>query len=452
MSGILFVYARGGAPMEYALPRVAACGDTHVLAVAPLPARHQDWLAHCASVSECAGDTPRGLALVELIVERAKEVGADAVVCMSEYVVLAVAVAAQRLGLAGPGPGIWASRNKRLMRQTWHRAGVPQPRFRPVSSPDEVRSALAELGSPLLLKPAWGAGSVGQAILREESEAAGAWERLGNALQRGVEPGFTELYATAQARELLVEEIVTGSAQAWYNRPGHADYVAVEGIVADGVYHPVSITGKTPTLPPFAETSALTPSGLPEPAQRVVEQAARRAVDALELGTCATHTELKLCGDGSAVAIESAARVGGWMIARQVELVLGIDLIGSLVRQLLGEPVRYPERLLVDGRGAAASVPLVATDSTGVPWRGTVVWDSQRLDPARLVSPASTLELVPGLTVPDGTPMPPYDPAAGAGNFAGMFFLTAPDVDVLLADCRSVLDGMEAVISEGGDS
>ena len=45
------------------------------------------------------------------------------------------------------------------MREVWEAAGVPVPRFRRVSSLDDLRAAAAELTTPLLLKVAGSGGS-----------------------------------------------------------------------------------------------------------------------------------------------------------------------------------------------------------------------------------------------------------------------------------------------------
>src|SRR4051812_21989895 len=104
MTAIVFVYAKGGPPLEHALPRIAACGDLHLLAVSPLPtAAHGIWSSVCASIRSVDGYA-RGATLVERIVDRCRAVKADALLCLSEYAVVAVAEAAQVLGLTGAGP------------------------------------------------------------------------------------------------------------------------------------------------------------------------------------------------------------------------------------------------------------------------------------------------------------------------------------------------------------
>ncbi len=449
MKRILFVYTRAGAPLEHAFPRIAAVAELHVLAITPLPTTTQsEWRHLTASIVDRSRDELQADALVDAIVERAREIGAEAVMGLSEFTLLAISAAAERLGLRSAGPNIRRSRDKRLMRDTWRAAGVPIPVYRRIDTAEDLHAAFAAMRPPLLLKPAWGAGSVGQTILREESDVAPAWETIANALARIGTQGFSERYDLDAYRNFLVEEIVAGSSEGWYPPDsGYGNYLSVEGLVVDGRYHPICITSRIPTIPPFTELTNNAPCVLPEALQRRIEDVARRSVDSLGLQTCGTHTEIKLCAGGEMVLIESAARFAGMLITKQVEHVFGIEPIGTLAKALLGEEVALPERMLTRGSGAAASVAMIPADASGNAWTTTPVWDSRTVDLRPLVSPASTIEVARGMTLADGTRIPRYEAAMGAGNWAGTFYVTAPDADTLLSDVYRILNGLEALLN-----
>lgn len=447
MKRILFVYGKGGVPVDYAMLRMAAHGQVHVLALAEPMAG--SWRGLCASIIPAWHGPPLvGEELVETIMRTATAVRADAVIGFSEYLLLSVSLAAQRLGLSGPGDGIWYARDKRRMRERWAGTGVPVPEFRRVGSAADLDAAFAELTAPMLLKPAWAAGSFGQQVLRTRRDLTGAWRSTTRALSERSRGGDTERYETQSIYQLLVEEIIAGTTEGWYDQPGYGDYLSVEGIVAGGVYHPIAITGRIPTIPPFTELSSHAPCALPESLQRKVEDAARAAVNALGLDTCGTHTELKLCSDGEIVPIESAARLGGSAITEVVHRVFGVDLVDLLVRQLLGLPVEYPRRMLVTGSSAAAELSLIGTNSTGRPWTTSPVWNARTARLDRLVSAGSTITHVPALTKPDNTVVPRYDQTRGGINCVGMLLLTAPNSRQLMADTYAVLDGMEQRLHE----
>ena len=445
MQKILVVYAKTGTPLAPLLPRIAARAELHLLSLGPLPTIDRDvWGPACASIIDCSEQEHGGDALIELIVEHAGRLGVHAVFTASEFAVIAVAESARRLGLRGAGPRANRARDKRLMRQIWEAAGVPVPRFRPVTDLAGVRAAVAELSPPLLLKPAWSAGSVGQYVLRAEADVTAAWESGCHALQTARKSDLGEFRHDGSDGEWVIEEIVVGSCDGWYEESvtGYGDYLSVEGIVDGGVYHPICITARMPNLPTFTEPANLAPCILSEQRQREVEALARAAIDALELETCGTHTEIKLV-PGGAYLIETSARFGGCMLIEEVADVFGFDLVGSLTAALLGEQVDYPERMLVAGQGAAASLALMSSDATGRSWEHQRIWDDRAVDWDSLLPAGATVEVIDQVTLVPGTPIPPFDPGAGAMNWAGIFYVRAPDPATLLQACNRVLDGMQ---------
>lgn len=377
---------------------------------------------------------------MDLICRHARIVGARAVMTLSEYAVVAVAHAGRRLGLAGVGPNVEAARDKRQMRSRWHEAGVPVPGFAPVDRAADITEAFARLRPPLLLKAAWSAGSTAHVRVRDEAQAERAWQLGRSVMADSAAQGYAELHSVhGGVSDFLLEEIVTGDASAWFEGEGWGDYVSVEGIVADGVYHPLCINGRMPTIPPFTERAGLAPVALPAEAQRRIEEVSRQAVDALQLENCATHTEIKLGADGEMWVIETAARFGGVMTTRQVETVYGLDMLGMLVRQLLGEKVDYPERMLTRGEGAAGSLVILAADAEGRPWSELPPWDFDAVDWPALLGDGSHIELVREASLPPGTPMPAYEEAGGANAMAALCFVTAASEQELIADCENVV-------------
>jgi biotin carboxylase len=450
---ILLVFSPGGAPLEYALPRIARRAEVHLLALWQPPAHTAAlWQPHCTAVIPAWDSPVFGEELSDLIVRQARRIGADAVFTLAEYAMLAVAQAADRLGLRGAGPNAARTRDKRLMRAAWAQAGVPSPRFRPVSTEEELRAAYHELAPPLLLKTAWGAGSVGHVVVDSPDSVASAWSVVGAAVARAKAMGYRELRHESVARDLLVEELIHGSSRTWWPEgSGYGDYLSVEGIVADGEYHPLCITARLPTIPPFTEISNLAPCALPEELQRKIESAARRAVGALGLLTCGTHTEIKLMDGEGLCLIESAGRLGGVMVPAEVEHVFGYDPVGMVVDCLLGRPVAFPGRMLTeaDAKGAAGSISMIATDAAGNPWSQSLAWDDSIVDWQSILSPGSRIEAVPGLCIPSGTVVPGYNPTSGALAWGGTFFLSATDASTLVRDSYAVLNGLEGALSAG---
>jgi biotin carboxylase len=293
------------------------------------------------------------------------------VLTLSETGIVAVADACKQLGLRGPGPGVLASRDKMLMRERWREAGLPQPAFAPVRSRDDLVAAAGRIRRPFLLKPSWLAGSLAQVLIEDGSDLDAAWRKATEALGRVGRAGVRDFLRAGGGPQFIAEEIIEASTEPWYDVLPYGDCLSVEGLVVGGRYHPVAITARMPTLPPFIEVGFHSPAALPEEAQRRVEVLARAAVDALDLEFCATHTEIKLQAGGGLCLLESAARLGGSMIARLVEEAFDVDLIGLQAGTLLGRAdTMLPERLLISGRTGrfVASLMVMAADSSGRPW------------------------------------------------------------------------------------
>ncbi|MFF9275740.1 ATP-grasp domain-containing protein [Streptomyces griseosporeus] len=443
MAKVLYVHAKGGPPVGYALPRVAARAEVHLLALSELPAgsaaRTRAWCVTAVAAGDAGADD-----LVAAITSRAREVGADAVVTFSEYAVVAVAEAARRLGLRGAGPAAALARDKRLMRTAWERQGIPQPRFRPVATAGQLQSVTYDLQCPLLLKAAWSAGSTAHQIIAAPADAPAAWARSHEVMTESARQGYAELHVAGAGEDFLVEEIVTGCAGEWFEGPGWGDYVSVEGVVEQGVFRPVCVSGRMPTVAPFTERAGITPAAVTGEAQDAIVALARRAVDALGLEDCGTHTEIKLGAGGRMWVIETAARFGGAMTVPQIEEVFGIDLVGRFTDQLLGGTPDWPDRALTpaDARGAAGSLVVLAVDGAGAPWPSRHLWDSTAVTRSAPVGPHSRLSVVEESSLPDGAPVPVYDPAAGANTMAALCLLSADRPQTVVRDFTALVDAL----------
>jgi biotin carboxylase len=112
----------------------------------------------------------------EAVLENVRDLAIDGVLTVqAERAVPMVAAIAEALGLAGIG--VETARlmtNKLAMRGRLAEAGIPQPRFATVRTPDEARAAAGEVGFPAVLKPADSAGQVGLARIESADDAAAA--------------------------------------------------------------------------------------------------------------------------------------------------------------------------------------------------------------------------------------------------------------------------------------
>lgn len=78
------------------------------------------------------------------------------------------------------GSVLYTSQNRRREKTYLRDAGLPVTPFVAVASPDELRAALMELGTPAVLKTAdWGYDGKGQVVIRSLGDAENAWAKLG---------------------------------------------------------------------------------------------------------------------------------------------------------------------------------------------------------------------------------------------------------------------------------
>lgn len=216
--------------------------------------------------------------------------------------------------------------DKRRQREVFAAAGLPVPDWRCPRDEDEAAGAVRAWG-PTVIKPADRAASVAVRLVETPEAARLAYREAAGASRRG--------------GAVLAERYLPGPE------------VSVESIAVDGRQEAVCVTDKVTTRgPSFVELGHAVPSALePEECGRVVE-AARSACRALELGSGACHTEVKLTERGP-VVVEVNARLPGDSLPDLIELALGVNLYELLGRQAFGESLTRAD-LAPRGRAGAA--------------------------------------------------------------------------------------------------
>lgn len=312
------------------------------------------------AASDAVGDLDRRLPL-------------DAVVAVDEQGVVVAGELAARLGLPhNPVDALAATRDKSRLRSRLEAEEVPQPAYRVARTPEEARDAVAELGSPAVIKPVGLSASRGVIRVDTPDEVAAVATRVLD-IQGGP--------------PLLVERYVPGAE------------VAVEALVHDGALDVLAIFDKPDPLegPYFEETLFVTPSRLPAASQHEVVRATSAAVAALGLRTGPVHAELRVPSEREAVVLEIAARSIGGLCARSLVFGLGVSLEELILRQATG-------RALGSLQPAHASSGVMMLP---IPRRGTLV-AVRGQDDARALPGVDGVEI----TIPAGhavVPLPDGD-------------------------------------------
>ncbi|MFY1670187.1 ATP-grasp domain-containing protein [Plantactinospora sp. WMMB334] len=267
-----------------------------------------------------------------------------------EYSVVAAAALAEAWRL--PGAGLAAARafrDKSLLRRIADAAGLPQPRWQPATSPDQVTAFRAQHDGWCVLKPANLQASIGVQVLGPDDLIGPAWRHTTGAddvklrARRPLPPRY------------LVEERLTGPE------------ISVETLVADGELLFSNVTGKS-VLPGRypVEIGHVAPAALDGALTRRITELVAGLVEATGFGSGLLHSEWILVGGDRPHLVECAARAPGDRIDQLIDLAYGGSLVGDHVAVLEG---RRPPRTDIAPRAAAIRFlhagPGVVTGVTG---------------------------------------------------------------------------------------
>lgn len=246
-----------------------------------------------------------------------------------EYGVVAAAALAEAWQL--PGAGVRAARifrDKVLLREHADAAGLPQPRWRVATGPDDVASFQSAYGR-CVLKPAGRQASVGVQVLSGHDDPVAAWSRT----VRVQEP--RQRARRAGPLRHLVEEYLPGPE------------VSVECLVERGDVVFANVTAKRVHSGPWpVELSHVVPAGLPSAVTaRLTELTACLAATA-GFGTGVLHAEWILVDGRRPHLVECAARLPGDSIDELIDLAYGGSIAADLVALLGGHGIA--------GRGTAS--------------------------------------------------------------------------------------------------
>lgn len=226
----------------------------------------------------------------------------DAVIAVDEDTAVVSGFVASALGLQQNSvASVQIAKNKYLMRETLHQAGVRVPRFRHYLLDEDAKEIASRIDYPCVVKPVFLSTSRGVMRADNREEFVKAFLRLESILKI---PHIAKKGGAAR-REILVEEFIPGFE------------VAVEGLLTDGRLRALAIFDKPDPLdgPFFEETIYVTPSRLSEKVQQEVLETTQAAIQAMGLTGGAIHAELRVNQEGPWV-IEIAARAIGGLCSR----------------------------------------------------------------------------------------------------------------------------------------
>jgi biotin carboxylase len=198
--------------------------------------------------------------------------------------------------------------SKARQRERFDAAGIPQPRWKLVSKPEEG------LPVPSVVKAPDRQGQRGLSVVREERELHAAIEAALEVSRNG---------------SALVEELIEGPE------------VTVNAFSIDGRFHPLTVTDRITADPPAFGVALLHVWPSEADTDGAAVEIARRAVEALGIRNGPTYTQVRIGPDDPRI-MEVAARLGGGHDAELCEAAFGVDLNGLALAAALGEEVEPP--------------------------------------------------------------------------------------------------------------
>ncbi|MER9671264.1 acetyl-CoA carboxylase biotin carboxylase subunit family protein [Mesorhizobium sp. M0203] len=217
----------------------------------------------------------------------------------------------QYFDLYGPNPeSIERCCDKYTQHQLLADSGVPVPAYRLALNAADVESATAEIGLPVILKPAAGSGSTGVRLCRTLDELAEHTTHL-----------LGEKHLWQSTPRILVEEFAQG--------PFYSAHIMGDEVIAIGA-------GDFGRPPHFVFREVTCPAPLTDDEHDRIADVSLSCLPALGLGWGPTNVELRWTKRGP-VVIEVNPRLSGGVDPQLVQLAYGVDLITEHIKLILGD-------------------------------------------------------------------------------------------------------------------
>lgn len=256
---------------------------------------------------------------------RYRDLAPSAVVPISEYGVPFAARLAERYGVPGATYGAaLLLRDKHLLRRVTAAAGIPNPRSVLVGGPDEVKALMAEVGGPVVLKPANRQASIGTKIISDPADVERSWLECLDQDEGDMMPD------RPVPLRMLAERYVRGpefSVEMMFQGGRPAFGAVTRKYLFDG--------------PRPVEQGHLHPADIaPELTERLVGDT-ERVLRAVGMDSGFVHCEW-IIEDGVPHLVECAGRMAGDGIIELVMIAWEYDVVGQFYAMMRGRPLTEP--------------------------------------------------------------------------------------------------------------
>jgi biotin carboxylase len=271
---------------------------------------------YCAAVLDWDCADYRGLdRALPRIGAFARDWAVDGAVATADAALPTLAELSRSADLPGPGAGLVATlRDKARMRRCFEDLGLPSAVSIPARTQAEAVAAADVIGLPVIVKPAFGTGSIGVVLARDTAE-----------LRRACRLMARVCAASGRQGAFVVEEFVGGPE------------VCVDAIVHDGDILFQNILDKPRPMngPLFEEVEFVTPSNAAPEAAGHARELNTRLIRGMGVRTGIVHTEIRISDHGPRL-IETHLRPAGQRLPDIVRRTTGVDIFEAAVELAMG--------------------------------------------------------------------------------------------------------------------
>ncbi|MDO9185000.1 MAG: ATP-grasp domain-containing protein [Bacteroidia bacterium] len=239
------------------------------------------------------------------VLQLAKEKNIGGILTTSDYPVNIVAKVAEELSLKGMSIKVAElCTNKYLQREFFQINGINTPNFKLIKDANDLKQINH---FPSIIKPV-------------DSSASRGVKKVNN--YNELRQQFDIAIQFSRQANVIVEDYISGRE------------FSVETYTQDQVTTIVAITEKLTKGEEkgfFVEDTHITPARITSIEQNLIINEVLKAILALEINNCPTHTEIKLNENGAFI-IEIACRLGGdYITSDLVPLSIGVDMLENLI-------------------------------------------------------------------------------------------------------------------------
>ena len=269
-------------------------------------------------------DTGNAASIITELVEFSKSHVIKGILTYSDYHVEVTALANEYFGLRGTSyPAALTCKNKYLCRSKMCNIEVAHPKFKKINTDEDMKLALAEIGTPMVVKPINGLGSMFTSVISSSENVMGVFQSLKKS--KSLSPFNKE-------RAINDSWIAEGCLSGFQ--------VSVESFTYDSVTTVICVHDKlNEILPPlFRVIYSGTPSErINLELERELISQTKSILQEIEFENGIAHTEFRISSEGKIQLLEVNARTGGGLIVPSAYYSTGINLYQVAVDIAIGQ-------------------------------------------------------------------------------------------------------------------